>query len=112
MIVNDPNSIFIESSYVLQVSDCGPLRELFNLVSDNGSQAFSFAVDRLVGDYVEFAKGHDEQFLEIGDGPDSGIGVVRMGRFTDGSEIASHQIDEHSIVRDFEQLFSVDFQHG
>lgn len=69
-------------------------------------------MDSFVGDHVEFSERHDEEFLEVCDCSDSGIGVVGMSRFANGGKVPSHQVDKHPVVGDFEQLLSVDFQYG
>lgn len=74
-----------------------------------------------------------EKLLEIGDGSDTRVGVVGMGRVADGCEVASHQaeggrarqvrfsaskkgeqslLDEHAVVGDLEKLLAVNLEDG
>jgi hypothetical protein len=112
MIVHHSQGLFIEFADVLQVPNSGSLGEFFNLVGNDCSKSFSFILNGIVRDDVEFPEGDDEQFLEICDCAYSRVWVVGMCRLANGGKVASHEIDEHAVVRDFEKLFPVDLEYS
>lgn len=112
VIVYNAQGVFTEFPDMFQISDRSSLRKLFNLVGNDGSKAFPFTLDSFVGDNVELSEGDDKQFLKVGDGSDSRIRVVGMSRLANGRKVASHQIDEHAIVRHLQELLAIDLEYS
>lgn len=112
MVIYDADLFLIKGSYCFEVSHCGSFRKLFDFVGDDGSQSFSFSLYRFLGNDVELSEGNNEKFLEVGNGPDPRIGMVGVSRVAYCGEVAPHKVDEHAVVGDLEQRFSIDLEYG